>query len=64
MAAGSRLLRCLAMPASADTVLRLVHRLPLAEAEAPRVAAVDDWTLRKGGVCLCHKARSPSPSRP
>ena len=33
------------MPASADTVLRLVRRLPLPEAKAPRVVAVDDWPL-------------------
>ena len=45
---GSRLLRRLAMPASADTVLRLIRRMPLPEAEAPRVVAVDDWALRKG----------------
>ena len=46
--AGSRLLRHLAMPASADTALRLVRRLPLPEAGAPRVVAVDDRALRKG----------------
>ncbi len=46
--AGPRLLRRLAMPASADTVLRLIRRMPLPEAEAPRVVAVDDWVLRKG----------------
>ncbi len=49
-AAGARLLQRLAMPASADTVLRLVRRLPLPEAEAPRVIAVDDWALRKGRI--------------
>ena len=47
-AAGARLLRHLAMPTSADTVLRLTHRAPLREAGAPRVVAVDDWALRKG----------------
>jgi len=45
---GARLLSRLAMPASADTVLRLVRRLPLAEPEPARVVAVDDWALRKG----------------
>jgi len=45
---GARLLSRLAMPASADTVLRLVRRLPLPEPEPARVVAVDDWTLRKG----------------
>ncbi len=46
----ARLLRHLAMPASADTVLRLIRRLPLPEADAPRVVAVDDWALRKGST--------------
>ncbi len=36
------------MPTSADTVLRLIRRLPLPEVEAPRVVAVDDWALCKG----------------
>jgi hypothetical protein len=36
------------MPASADTVLRLIRRLPLPEPEPPRVVGVDDWALRKG----------------
>src|SRR3954471_18631510 len=35
--AGTRLLRRLSMPASADTVLRLVRGLPLPEREPPRV---------------------------
>jgi transposase len=46
--AGARLLRHLAMPASADTVLRLVRGLPPPEPEPPRVVGVDDWALRKG----------------
>ncbi len=46
--AGARLLRHLAMPTSADTVLRLIRRVPLPETETPRVIAVDDWALRKG----------------
>ena len=36
------------MPASADTVLRLIRNLPLPEPEPPRVVGVDDWALRKG----------------
>src|SRR3954454_3944032 len=44
----ARLLQHLAMPASADTVLRLRRRLPLPEPEPPRVVVVDDWALRKG----------------
>ena len=45
--AGARLLHRLAMPASADTVLRLVRGLPLPVAEAPRVVGVDEWALTK-----------------
>ena len=37
------------MPASADTVLRLVRRMPLPEQrDPPRVVGVDDWAVRKG----------------
>ena len=35
-------------PTSADTVLRLIRRLPLPEVEVPRVVAVDDGALCKG----------------
>src|SRR3954463_6666000 len=46
----ARLLQHLAMPASADKVLRLIRSLPLPEPEPepPRVVGVDDWALRKG----------------
>ena len=43
---GARLLQHLSMPASADTVLRLVRGLPLPEQEPPRVVGVDDWAAR------------------
>ena len=46
--AGARLLRHLAMPTSADTVLRLIRRMPLPEVDTPRIVAVDDWAIRKG----------------
>ena len=46
--AGARLLRHLAMPTSADTVLRLIRRMPLPEPEELRILAVDDWAIRKG----------------
>jgi transposase len=36
------------MPASADTVLRLVRAIPLPERVTPRVLGVDDWALKKG----------------
>jgi transposase len=47
-AAGARLLSRLSMPASADTVLRLLKRLPMPEQTEPRVIGVDDWAKRKG----------------
>jgi transposase len=46
--AGARLLPHLAMPASADTLLRLVRRMPLPPHPTPRVVGVDDWALKKG----------------
>ena len=45
--AGSRLLRHLAMLTSTDTVLRLVHRLPLPAQESPHVVGVDNWAIRE-----------------
>ncbi|MFL5289633.1 MAG: ISL3 family transposase, partial [Rhodopila sp.] len=46
--ASARLLCGLSMPASADTVLRLVKATPLPDQPAPRVIGVDDWAKRKG----------------
>ena len=46
--AGARLLPHLRMPASTDTVLRLVRRMPLPARRAPRALGVDDWARRKG----------------
>jgi transposase len=46
--AGARLARTLAMPVSADKVLRLVRKLPLPRHEAPHVVGIDDWAIRKG----------------
>ena len=46
--AGARLLTGLAMPTSADTLLRLVRRAPLPRHRTPRVLGVDDWVLRRG----------------
>jgi hypothetical protein len=47
--ASARLLPRLAMPASADTVLRLVRRMPLPEQrDPPRVVGVDDWAGARG----------------
>ena len=47
--ASARLLPRLAMPASADTVLRLIRQMPLPEQrDTPRVVGVDDRAVRKG----------------
>ncbi len=46
--AGARLLAHLSMPASADTVLRLIKATPLPDQPVPRVIGVDDWAMRKG----------------
>jgi len=46
--AGARLLSRLSMPASADTVLRLLNRMPLPDQTDPRVVGVDDWAKRRG----------------
>lgn len=49
--AGARLAERLAMPTSADTLLRMTVRVPkdaAAPPAAPRVLAVDDWAWRRG----------------
>lgn len=46
-AAGGRLAQQLAMPASGDTVLRLVRRLPEPAPLAPTIIGVDDWAMKK-----------------
>jgi transposase len=46
--AGARLAAHLAMPASADTLLRLVRRAPLPRLGPPHALGVDDWALREG----------------
>ena len=47
-AAGARLARALAMPASASTVLRLMHAAPVPRVGTPRAVGTDDWAWRKG----------------
>src|SRR5215469_1911405 len=42
--AGVRLGRLLSIPGSADTLLRLVKRVGLSPASAPRVVGIDDWS--------------------
>lgn len=44
----ARLARALGLPASRDTILRLVRTMPMPEPTAPRVLGVDDWAKRRG----------------
>jgi transposase len=46
--AGARLASRLAMPVSADTLLRLIRAEPVLVATAPRVIGIDDWAWRRG----------------
>lgn len=46
--AGGRLVQRLAMPVSADTLLRLATTAPRVDSPAPRVLGVDEWAWRKG----------------
>lgn len=45
---GSRLAGRLAMPVSADTLLRLIRAAPIAAYPSPRVVGVDEWAWRRG----------------
>jgi transposase len=45
---GSRLARKLGMPASPDTLLRLIRRDPDADVPTPTVLGVDDWAIHRG----------------
>jgi transposase len=46
--AGARLASRLAMPVSADTLLRLIRAEPVSVTTAPRVIGIDDWAWRRG----------------
>lgn len=47
-AAGSRLLNHLQMPASGDTLLRLLRKQPPCNRQGVRLLGVDDWAICKG----------------
>ena len=46
--AGARLLANLSMPASASTLLRLMHAAPMPRVARARAIGVDDWAWRRG----------------
>ncbi len=46
--AGSRLAADLGMPASPDTLLRLIRQAPEGERPVPTMLGVDDWAIHKG----------------
>jgi transposase len=48
--AGARLATQLAMPVSADSLLRLIRRAPLPTRPTPEDLGVDDWVLRRGAT--------------
>ena len=47
-AAGSRLVNHLFMPASGDTLLRILRRRNRDEQPSPCILGIDDWAIRKG----------------
>ncbi|BAR63326.1 transposase (plasmid) [Bradyrhizobium diazoefficiens] len=58
---GARLSCKLAMPASGDTLLRMIRAAEFESPEAPRVIGIDDWAWRKGlryGTIICDLERN------
>ena len=57
---GERIVSKLGMPASRDTLLRLIRRKADAPHQEPRIIGVDDWAFRKGhsyGTLICDLER-------
>lgn len=46
--AGSRMARRLSIPASPDTLIRMVCTAPLPAPPAPKIIGIDEWAWRKG----------------
>ncbi|PWE77298.1 hypothetical protein XF30_11540 [Bradyrhizobium sp. SUTN9-2] len=49
------------MPASGDTLLRMIRAAEFKSPEAPRVVGIDDWAWRKGlryGTIICDLERN------
>ncbi|MCA1667978.1 MAG: ISL3 family transposase [Thermomicrobia bacterium] len=58
--AGSRLAYCLGMPASPDTLLRLIRAAPMPDPGQPRIIGLDDWAYKRGlryGSIVCDLER-------
>jgi len=58
--AGARLARCLGMPTSPDTLLRLIRAAPLPASDPPQIIGVDDWAYKRGlryGSLICDLER-------
>ena len=58
--AGARLALRLGMPTSGDTLLRVVHALPMPSVGPLRIVGIDDWAWKKGrryGTILCDLER-------
>ncbi len=58
--AGARLARCLGMPTSPDTLLRLIRAAPVPDPGQPRIIGLDDWAYKRGiryGSIVCDLER-------
>jgi transposase len=53
---GTKVVSKIGMPASRDTLIRLIRKYPTQKVEPPTVIGVDDWAFRKGhnyGTIIC-----------